>query len=321
MKRLLLICIMTILIVSLDLGHCEDKAKYEALTNVDFHLYTTPEGKKIAKVPKGSKINIVEWSDEWCLAEYEGKTGYIKTAWIYALLSLNPYTSPLPDNPCTVSGYIVLHQETQINVGEYNETIAAADTIVCAQSRNNDFYEMPVWRTIQQLPTAEASYYAFGAWNTAEPGAIIGGYTTYYSDSLGKKYPTEREHNIQLGCARINGFILNSGESFSFNALCGPYRKKNGYLLAPNVSRDGVGYGGGICQVSTTLYNALLTLPLQIDTWHIHRYSGVAYVPQFYDAAVGSYSDLVFTNTLPYSIRIDAYAENGIVNVFITRVE
>lgn len=76
-------------------------------------------------------------------------------------------------------------------------------------------------------------------------------------------------------------------------------------------------YGGGVCQVSTTLYNAVLSLPLKIEAWSIHRYTGVSYVPQFFDAAVGRYSDLRFTNTLPYSICVLASAENGIRIIYV----
>lgn len=64
-------------------------------------------------------------------------------------------------------------------------------------------------------------------------------------------------------------------------------------------ARTAFGYGGGVCQVTTTLYNAALTLPLQIEEWALHSKQGAVYVPQFFDAAVGSYSDFTFVNLLP----------------------
>ena len=64
---------------------------------------------------------------------------------------------------------------------------------------------------------------------------------------------------------------------------------------------------------------ALLGLPLQIDEWTVHQYTGVDYVPQFFDAAVGTYTDLKFTNTLPYPIRISTLHEEGVVTVLIYR--
>ena len=110
-------------------------------------------------------------------------------------------------------------------------------------------------------------------------------------------------------------------ETFSFNALCAPYRHSNGYELAPNVSTDGFGYGGGVCQVTTTLYNAALTLPLQIAEWALHSKQGAVYVPQFFDAAVGNYSDFTFVNLLPYGVQIHASAQNGVLTVLFCRAE
>lgn len=91
--------------------------------------------------------------------------------------------------------------------------------------------------------------------------------------------------------------------------------------MAPNISSDGKGYGGGVCQLSTTLYNAALGLPFRIDEWRVHRERGVAYVPQYFDAAVGSYSDLAFTNLLPYAISLEVLTQNGALTVLIRRAD
>ena len=91
--------------------------------------------------------------------------------------------------------------------------------------------------------------------------------------------------------------------------------------MAPNISSDGKGYGGGVCQLSTTLYNAALGLPLRIDRWKVHRERGVDYIPQYFDAAVGSYSDLAFTNLLPYAISLEVLTQNGALTVLIRRAD
>lgn len=165
--------------------------------------------------------------------------------------------------------------------------------------------------------TAAGVYHPFTDWREASSGDIIGGFTTFYGEQQGKGKAENREHNILLACERINDSLIEIDASFSFNELCAPYKKFGGYKIAPNVSQDGEGYGGGVCQVTTTLYNAVLTLPLQITDWAIHRYNGVSYVPQFFDAAVGTYSDFVFTNTLPYAIKIKAIPQNGMLTVLI----
>lgn len=146
---------------------------------------------------------------------------------------------------------------------------------------------------------------------------MIYAFTTYYNDHFAKKLNEERNFNIASACERINGTKVDPGASFSFNGLCWPYRKSNGYKKAPNISKEGYGYGGGVCQVSTTLYNCILGLPLQVDKWEVHRSTGVAYAPQHFDSAVGNYSDLAFTNLLPYQIIVEAYAQNGTLTTLI----
>ena len=142
-------------------------------------------------------------------------------------------------------------------------------------------YLLPVWRGEMQLTDEIGTYHPFADWETAEPGDIIGGFTTFYGNQQGRGKAAAREHNISEGVKRIDGVAVEREETFSFNALCAPYRHSNGYELAPNVSTDGFGYGGGVCQVTTTLYNAALTLPLQIEEWALHSKQGAVYVPQF----------------------------------------
>lgn len=64
-----------------------------------------------------------------------------------------------------------------------------------------------------------------------------------------------------------------------------------------------------------------LTLPLQIEEWALHSKQGAVYVPQFFDAAVGSYSDFTFVNLLPYGVQIHASAQNGVLTVLFYRAE
>ena len=322
MKKIIaMMAFIALLVMNGSVGLGEAQAKYTARTNTEFHLRAEPDGRWVTSVPKGSSIDILEWAEDWCLASYQGMTGYCKTSWTYSLSALDPLQYPLPGNPYQVAGVAILNQDTQIKAGKYRGTIVAAGEAVCSELGSDGSCVLPVWRDRQVLAAEEAVFQPFIAWDAAAPGDLVGGFTTYYSDQQGKQRPKERLHNILLGCERVDDYVLASGETFSFNAVCGPYLKSNGYLLGPNISSDGVGYGGGVCQVSTTLYNALLTLPIRIEEWCIHRHKGVDYVAQFFDASVGIYSDLVFTNSLPYPIRLRASAENGVVNLFIFRAE
>lgn len=94
-----------------------------------------------------------------------------------------------------------------------------------------------------------------------------------------------------------------SGETFSFNDICGPYGQSDGFLEAKILLSDGTeteGFGGGVCQLSSTLYNAVKELDVTI-TEHHHHSAPVAYVPLNQDATVSLQSDLDFKFKNDYS--------------------
>lgn len=135
----------------------------------------------------------------------------------------------------------------------------------------------------------------------------LGTYTTLYGSTYG------RNTNVERGAELINGHLLKPGESFSVCEHLVPFSAENGYELGGEYENGRVvqGYGGGICQVSTTLYNALLEAELQIDERHNHTMS-VSYVPTSMDAAIAEGAmDLVFTNNKETPIFISGYAYNG----------
>lgn len=115
-----------------------------------------------------------------------------------------------------------------------------------------------------------------------------------------------RVNNIKLAAEDLDGTVIKSGEVFSFNGAVGRRTKEKGYEEAPifvNGEKD-KGVGGGVCQVSTTLYNAAIKAELEIIERHRHSRE-VSYVPEGKDAAVVYNSkDLRFKNTKDYPIEI-----------------
>lgn len=116
-------------------------------------------------------------------------------------------------------------------------------------------------------------------------------------------------YNIKKASDQINGIILRPGENFLFNQLIGPAEREDGYKESTIISNGQFtsGYGGGICQVSTTLYNAALLANLQIIERYNHSIYGDAtnYVPLGRDAAIFyGYKDLKFKNSLEQAIVI-----------------
>lgn len=125
-----------------------------------------------------------------------------------------------------------------------------------------------------------------------------------------------RAHNIRLACKKIDGYRLAAGEEFSFNAAVGPRTRERGFRDAA-VILDGEfvpGTGGGVCQASTTLYNAALLAGMDITQVRAHSLL-VSYVPPSFDAMVSSSSDLRFANGRATPVAIRARAENGVVVV------
>jgi vancomycin resistance protein VanW len=115
--------------------------------------------------------------------------------------------------------------------------------------------------------------------------------------------------NIKKASNEINGLILKPGENFLFNQIVGPAEKNDGYKESTIISNGQFtsGYGGGICQVSTTIYNAALLANLQIIERYNHSIYGDAtsYVPLGRDAAIFyGYKDLKFKNSLDQAISI-----------------
>lgn len=128
-----------------------------------------------------------------------------------------------------------------------------------------------------------------------------------------------RKNNVKRAIESFNGLIVESGQTISFNEITGKRTEENGYksahIIVGGVYVDGV--GGGVCQASTTLYNALIRAGIQIDKV-FHHSLPASYVPLSFDAMVsGSYSDLVFTNNLDKPIYIKTKADDKTVKVEI----
>ncbi|CAM4085176.1 VanW family protein [Paenibacillus alkaliterrae] len=146
----------------------------------------------------------------------------------------------------------------------------------------------------------------------------IGLYVTYYN-SRNKN----RSSNIGLAAKAINNYVVFPGENFSFNQVVGKRTKDKGYLRAPVIVRGEVyeDVGGGICQISSTLFNAVDRAGLRI----VERYShsrNVPYVPPGRDATVSWYGpDFVFQNNYSQPILVRAYASNGQVSVVLCSSE
>ena len=119
--------------------------------------------------------------------------------------------------------------------------------------------------------------------------------------------------NLQLSCAAINGYYVEPGATFSFNEVVGQRTSKRGYKKATvyqsgEIAED---IGGGVCQVSTTLWNAAMKANCEIVEWHEHS-RPVSYVDRGKDATVSWGSqDMKFKNTSSYPMYLIAYVSEN----------
>ena len=133
-----------------------------------------------------------------------------------------------------------------------------------------------------------------------------------------------RYSNIDLACNTLNRTIIKSGDTFSLWDTLGCPTKQKGYRKAKAFTSTGkirYSYGGGICQVSTTIYNALLKVPgIKILERHEHS-RNVVYIKDGKDAAVSYNSaDLKFKNNLDYDIRLNANVKNNKIIIKLEKV-
>ena len=126
-----------------------------------------------------------------------------------------------------------------------------------------------------------------------------------------------RQTNLELACEAINGFVLEPGESFSFNTVVGERTEEKGYQIASAYADDETSgeVGGGIGQVASMLYCAALKLDLEQLERAGNTYP-VTYVPMGFDAAVyWGVTDYCFRNSLDTPLEIRASVTDGEISV------
>lgn len=169
-------------------------------------------------------------------------------------------------------------------------------------SENKEEYIIPLKKIQPQIKVSDLDANAFPD--------LLSTFTTKYGTG-----DVNRNINIALAAKSINSVVLMPGETFSYNDLIGECSTKTGYKAA-TIYMNGelsTGIGGGICQVSTTLYNTVLRANLEIVERRNHSL-GVTYVPSGQDAMVSiGTQDFKFKNNREYPIKVVAYVGTGSV--------
>ena len=189
----------------------------------------------------------------------------------------------------------------QVNGVDFD--VESAKSII---EQDQDEYIIPLIITVPEITVDKLGEEAFPH--------VLGSYSTNYGAS-----GSNRGINIAIAAKTINNTILLPGEVFSYNQVVGDTTPDKGYKLGGSYLNGELvqSYGGGICQVSSTLYNAVLYANLEIVLRYNHS-STVGYVPASRDATV-SYGgkDFQFKNSRNYPIKISAMATNGVLKIAI----
>lgn len=173
---------------------------------------------------------------------------------------------------------------------------------------------LDIMATADRVMNAAANTMVYGVYQQVQPAITnhnlqlashVGSYRTRIIDTS-----PGRLHNIKLTAQQLNNKVIQPGEEFSFNRQTGEPTIERGFKEA-TVFVDGrteQGLGGGMCQVSSTLYNAALSAGLNITERHAHS-QPVSYVPPGRDATTYTDKDLRFVNTTRQELIIRAIVE------------
>jgi vancomycin resistance protein YoaR len=132
---------------------------------------------------------------------------------------------------------------------------------------------------------------------------------------------SDRINNIEITIEEINGYTMQPGEVFSFNTIVGKRKVEKGYEKAKTIvnGKSKEALGGGICQLSSTIYNAVRKANLEVVERHSHS-KDVHYVPKGQDAAVNyGTQDFKFRNNMSYPITLYVSLANGKVYASIQK--
>lgn len=305
-------------------------AVYTAIADVNLSIRKEKDAKStlLGTVYQDESVDVNHIEDGWAQVKKGRETGWVRADHLRYFNRYDPYGPMVP-------GTVWYPYAARVTTATFiydNETgdilrIVPADTVLTVSAIDENLcVTLPYDRITGRIEDiGNLEFEVVAPWNEAEYGDLIAVFTTFYDPEMRTQTQTGRLHNIMQGVERVGGVMVRSGEKFYFNDYCAPYSKGNGYQLGPiinYVSSNKLGYGGGICQVSTTLYNAIAQIPILVIKHCVHSAYGISYAPLDFDAAVGAGNiDLRLQNTLPYDIRFELMAEGGVLTCRVYRVE
>ena len=304
------------------------KAVYSAMADVNLSIRRdkNENSRLLGTVYEDEYVDVMSTDDQWAHVRKKDAEGYVRADHLRYYKRYDPYGPLIPGAVWYPYAAHVL-KDTEIYdaaTGELLRTVTPGSIMVVGAFGDDMSVTLPYDRITGRIEsTANLDLEPVKLWPEAQTGDLVAAFSTYYDPEQNTQEQIGRLHNIMQGVERLNNVVIPAGEKFYFNDYCAPYTASNGYMEGPiinYVSSDKLGYGGGICQVSTTLYNAILQIPIEVIKQQVHSSYGIEYAPLDFDSAVGNGNiDLRLRNTLPYDVRFALQAENGVLTVLVYR--
>ncbi len=269
---------------------------------------------RLFRVSGATRADVLYLDPLWAIVRVRNQIGYVKRHRIVDVKPVDAVNTP----PYGVQKhqYVAVTKDTaEVRVSmshdDYCWAVLKPGTTLSIWQFDGEWAVVNYWRTygyihISDLTDIRTVSPTDQALNDDTP---IAAYTSYYKFNSTETIQN-RMHNIDKGIQYMS-VVLKPGQTLDANDAMGPYTFGNGYLEAGALSDGGniLSPGGGTCQVSSTLYNALLQLP-KITILHrrAHGDNGAPYLPMGQDAAVGnSELNLIFRNDYDFPIRLEGH--------------
>ena len=273
----------------------------------------TSESDSVCAVEKGEKVTVYAVYPSYVLAEYEGHVGYIIRTWVDEdMQTIDPQKTP-PYGTVPAQFVATLKDKTPIYTApstgsEINDIQPSAGSKVAVLEFVDGFAKVLYWRSYGYIE-ASALTDLVTVSPTEEPMSAdtpIAAFCSFFEYNTGKEGNDGRCKNIVRSCELMTR-VMQPGEVLDFNAHIGPYKRSNGYHAAPVLIDGGsqLGYGGGTCQSSSTLYNTVRQLSgITVLHRRPHGPGCARYLPMHQDAAVGNTElNFIFRNDYDFPIR------------------
>jgi len=284
-------------------------------TSIRMRARQSNDSRVVCSIRAGKTITVYAVYPTYVLAEYDGNVGYVIRTWIDEdMVNLDPENNPpygvVPHKyVATLTGDPTPVYKAPSLSADVHDIKPGAGSKVAILDFVNGFAKVIMWRSYGYIHASQLADLVVVAQGD-EPMSSetpLAAFCSFFEYNTGAEGNEGRCLNIVRSCQSMTR-VMQPGEQLDFNADVGPYKRSNGYHPAPVLIDGGsqLGYGGGTCQSSSTLYNTVRQVSgLTIIKRRPHGPGCAKYLPMHQDAAVGNNElNFIFRNDCDYPVRI-----------------